>query len=72
MAAVATSSGMGASVVGHKAVMPATKTTSQWDTKRHIAFSHVAHLGVDSVLFALVRRHPDQEQAPQTYFHVVI
>lgn len=36
--------------------MAAVQKTSQWDTKRHIAFSHVAHLGVDNVLFALVRR----------------
>ncbi|CAN0115723.1 unnamed protein product [Ectocarpus sp. 4 AP-2014] len=33
--------------------MDAVHKTSQWDTKRHIAFSHVAHLGVDNVLFAL-------------------
>ncbi|CAM9881487.1 unnamed protein product, partial [Ectocarpus sp. 12 AP-2014] len=33
--------------------MAAVEKTSQWDTKRHIAFSHVAHLGVDNVLFAL-------------------
>lgn len=35
--------------------MAAVQKISQWDTKRHIAFSHVAHLGVDNVLFALVR-----------------
>lgn len=32
----------------------AAAKTSQWDTKKHIAYSHVAHLGVDNVLFALV------------------
>lgn len=32
----------------------AATATSQWDTKKNIAYSHVAHLGVDSVLFALV------------------
>lgn len=32
----------------------AAANTSQWDTKKHIAYSHVAHLGVDNVLFALV------------------
>lgn len=37
-------------VVGKAAVAK----TSQWDTKKHIAYSHVAHLGVDNVLFALV------------------
>ncbi|CAB1108551.1 unnamed protein product [Ectocarpus sp. CCAP 1310/34] len=36
--------------------MAAIQKTSQWDKKRHVAFSHVAHLGVDNVLFALVRR----------------
>lgn len=32
----------------------AAANISQWDTKKHIAYSHVAHLGVDNVLFALV------------------
>lgn len=39
-------------VVGKAAAGP----TSQWDTEKHIPYSHVAHLGVDSVLFALVSR----------------
>ncbi|CAM9551879.1 unnamed protein product, partial [Pylaiella littoralis] len=52
MAAVAASS---AEIIGgtRSIVRKATEITSQWDRKKHIAFSHVAHLGVDSVLFAL-------------------
>lgn len=37
-----------------KAKMNKTKKeASTWQTKRHLAYSHVAHLGVDNVLFAL-------------------
>lgn len=61
MAAVAASSSPAAAasagIIRHGSrsiVGNAAETTSQWDTKKHIAFSHVAHLGVDNVLFALV------------------
>lgn len=36
--------------------------TPQWDEKQHLAYSHVAHLGVDDVLFALVSSAALQQQ----------
>eukprot|EP00903_Cladosiphon_okamuranus_P009009 g8618.t1 len=41
----------------------AASSASPWDTKKHIAYSHVAHLGVDNVLFALRLRASSMDAA---------
>lgn len=46
----------GGSAGGNKgSLADANKTVSKWNMKSHLAYSDVAHLGVDNVLFALVR-----------------
>lgn len=45
----------GGSAGGNKGSSAVAKTASKWNMKSHLAYSDVAHLGVDNVLFALVR-----------------